>query len=343
MVKKIKVAILMGGYSSERKISISTGKQIYENLDRNKYEVYAMDAALIEGSPRKIEKPLDVQIESVEKANKWVAENNILEPMQKLITDRPDVAFIALHGKFGEDGTIQGYLDLLGIPYTGSGVLASSLAMNKSMAKKVLKSNKILVPVSVDLLYNSSRESFKQVILTVSEYGYPVYVKASKQGSSIGVIKVSSKDELLPAIKEAGAYDNEIIVEKSIEGTELTVSCLGNEKPIALPVIEIVPKSGSYDWKSKYDEGATQEIVPARISAQDTLKAQQIAMKAHKTLGCRGMSRTDIILAEDGMYVLEVNTIPGMTPTSLMPTAAKAAGIGFSELLDKIIEFALEG
>jgi D-alanine-D-alanine ligase len=172
--------------------------------------------------------------------------------------------------------------------------------------------------------------------------GYPVMVKPSRQGSTIGMTKVISADELNNAINQAVGYDTSIVIEKFIEGRELTVGVLGNDDPFALPVIEIVPVKGFYDYEAKYTPGATDEIVPARISAKATAKAQELGLMAHKSLGCRGVSRTDIIMGEDGMHVLEVNTIPGMTPTSLLPQAAAAAGIKFSKLLDMLIGYALE-
>ncbi len=249
---------------------------------------------------------------------------------------------IALHGKYGEDGTVQGMLDLLGIPYTGSGVLASALAMDKSMAKKVLAADAICVPPSVDFTSRAGRWDEAEVARAVEELGYPVIVKPSRGGSTIGMTKVDGPSELNNAIELSCAFDAQILVEKFIEGDELTVGILGNDDLLALPVVEIIPAKGWYDYESKYTPGATEEIVPARISEEQTARAQRIAVEAHRSLGCRGVSRVDIISTSDGMYVLEVNTIPGMTPTSLLPRAAAAAGISFERLLDMLVEFALE-
>ncbi len=260
---------------------------------------------------------------------------------------RPDVALIALHGRFGEDGTVQGMLELFGIPYTGSGVLASALAMDKAMAKKVLSADGIPVPPSVDFVCKNGDWDEAEICAAVEELGYPVMVKPSRQGSTIGMRKVCAPDALGDALKEASRYDRQLVVEKFVEGVEITVGVLGNDDPFALPVVEIVPAAGFYDYQAKYTPGATQEIVPARITERAAAMAAEIALAAHRSLCCSGMSRTDIICSKDTaeqaeMYVLEVNTIPGMTPTSLLPTAAAAAGITFPLLLDKLIEFALE-
>ncbi|MCE5324153.1 D-alanine--D-alanine ligase [bacterium] len=343
---KIRVAVMMGGLSSERGVSLSTGKQILEALDADKYESIGVDSAMIPGSRRQCLQGASTEVQAVADAGAALANANKLVSMQEIAGEksgmRPDVVFIALHGKFGEDGTVQGFLDLLGIPYTGSGVLASALAMDKSMAKKVLAIDGVPVPPSIDFCCINGKWDEAAIASGVEKMGYPVIVKPSRQGSTIGMTKVISPKELNNAINQAVSYDSQIIVEKFVEGTELTVGVLGNNEPFALPVVEIVPAKGFYDYEAKYTPGATEEIVPARISAEASAKAQEIALLAHKSLGCRGVSRTDIIMNADGMHVLEVNTIPGMTPTSLLPQAASAAGISFVRLLDMLIGYALE-
>jgi len=342
---KIRVAVIMGGFSSERPISLSTGKQIFESLDRDKYDVVGVDAALIAGSRLKALRTSSDSVDAVTQAGRALAASTDLVSMQETAgsdATRPDVAFIALHGKYGEDGTIQGLLELLGIPYTGSGVLASALAMDKSMAKRVMASAGLCVPDSVDFTCVDGRWDEEAVGQAVEEIGYPVIIKPSRQGSTIGMTKVNAPGELNYAIEQAAGYDSQIVIERFVVGTELTVSVLGNDEPFALPVVEIVPAKGFYDYEAKYTPGATEEIVPARIGPEETIMAHEIALTAHRALGCRGLSRTDIIATHEAMYVLEVNTIPGMTPTSLLPRAAAAAGIEFSRLLDMLIEFALE-
>lgn len=335
----------MGGFSSERTVSLSTGKQILDALDKEKYEAIGVDAAMLPGSRLKLSRGAVEEVSALAEAGSALAGSTKLVSVREISSDgsklRPDVVFIALHGKYGEDGTVQGLLELLGIPYTGSGVLASALAMDKSMTKKVLAAEGVPVPISVDFTCGGAWDE-AGVMNAVNVIGYPVIVKPSRQGSSFGMTKVNRPEELKHAIREAAAFDSQVVVERFLEGRELTVGVLGNGDPFALPVIEIVPKKGVYDYQAKYEPGATEEIVPAPISADDTALAQKLGLAAHRALGCCGVSRTDMILASDGIYVLEVNTIPGMTPTSLLPRAAAAAGIEFSRLLDMLIGFALE-
>ncbi len=335
----------MGGISSERDISLSTGKQILEALNPDKYDAYGVDAALLTGSSRGVLKGADVEISSITEVRR-VFGVRTLASVRSIIGSkshpRADVVFIALHGKYGEDGTIQGTLDLLGIPYTGSGVLASALAMDKSMAKKVLAADGVPVPRSVDFVITKGNWNRKKVASEVAQIGYPVMVKPSRQGSTVGMSKIKAADGLDAAIELAAQYDNQILVEQFISGPELTVSVLGNGEPLALPVIEIVPKSEFYDFESKYAPGGSEHIIPARLNDADTACAQALAVKSYKSLGCSGAARVDLIAGQEGMCVLEVNTIPGMTPTSLLPEAARAVGIPFDQLLDMLIEFACE-
>lgn len=350
----------MGGISAERDVSLSTGKQILESLDPMKYDSFGVDAALLPGGRRQVLKSSSQEVGALSSVRESVGKEMALASVEQIAaangSGRPDVVWIALHGRYGEDGTVQGMLELLGVPYTGSGVLASALAMDKAMAKKVMEADGICVPPSVDLICKNGCWDEDAVADAVAGMGYPVMVKPSRQGSTIGMMKVNEPGELNSAIREASHYDEQIIVEKFVEGIELTVGVLGNCEPFALPVVEIVPAKGFYDYEAKYTPGATEEIVPARISDETTAAAQKIAVAAHRSIGCRGMSRVDMICVPGGesdapdpqlgtrdkLYVLEVNTIPGMTPTSLLPTAAAAAGISFSRLLDMIIEFALE-
>lgn len=343
---KIRVAVLMGGISSERDISLSTGRQVLDMLDPERYEAIGVDAALLPGSSRSHLKGAASEISTVAEARNALVGSHKLASVDAIAGDasplRPDVVLIALHGKFGEDGTVQGMLDLLGIPYTGSGVLASALCMDKSMTKKVLAADGIPVPESVDFTVVRGKWDEQGVTDAVARVGYPVVVKPSRQGSTIGMTKVNAAQGLNNAIKDAATYDEQIIVEQFIKGTELTVGVLGTDDPTALPIIEIVPKGGFYDYEAKYAPGGSEHIIPARLTEAQTSEAQDIAVRAFKSLGCRGMARVDIMLGATGMCVLEVNTIPGMTPTSLLPEAAKATGIGFSQLLDMLIGFALE-
>lgn len=303
----------MGGKSDEREISLSTGRQIMSALDQEKYDAFAVDTACIgTGGP--------------EAACLFGGEG------------RPDVAFIALHGKFGEDGTIQGLLELVGIPYVGSGVLASALAMDKIMARKMLAAEGIPVPggLAVD---RCDRET---LLNDVAALGYPVVVKPSRQGSTIGLGIARDETALVEAVETALKYDSDVLLEQFVSGIEITAPVLGNDDLEVLPMVEIIPEGGFYDYHAKYTPGATEEIVPARLSKEIYVRCEELATACHRALGCEGMSRTDMIISGEDIYVLEVNTIPGMTPTSLLPRSAQAAGIEFPALLDRLIGYALE-
>jgi len=312
---KQKIAVLCGGTSAERDVSLNTGTQIVSSLDSEKYDVTTMDTADL---PRLAASPK---------------------------SDQPDVVFIALHGPGGEDGTVQGFLQTLGIPYTGSGVLASALAMDKARYKAFVGTETIATPPGM-VLYKDDEAHTRSVIGDVGRnLGYPVIVKPSEQGSTYGCSVVTEEIQLRPALELAFRYDDTALVEQQMVGVEITVAVLGNDDPIPLPVVEIVSKNGFFDYEQKYSSGESGavEVVPARISEQATKDAQAIAVQCHRLLGCRGMSRTDMfVLEDDEIVTLETNTIPGMTATSLLPKAAQAAGIGFPDLLNHLIQLALE-
>jgi len=308
-MQKITVAILSGGISSERDVSIKSGDEVYKALDKEKYNIIRYDPKT------------DIA--------KIVEENSII-----------DIALIIMHGPYGEDGTIQGLLDLLGVPYQGSGVLASAVAMDKIISKKLYEKEGLTVPPYVLIDQND----FQHAKDSVRQLGLPVILKPVKGGSSIGMDIVYSESELSVALENAFQYDSQVILESYIQGTEVTCGILGNDDLTPLPLIEIVPNQGYrfFDYEAKYKPGATQEICPARIDDKLTQKTKECAIKAHKALGCWGCSRTDMIINNGDIYILETNTIPGMTPTSLLPQAAKAAGLNFSQLLDRLIELGMQ-
>jgi D-alanine-D-alanine ligase len=255
-----------------------------------------------------------------------------------------DVAFVALHGKYGEDGTIQGFLELMGTPYTGSGVLASALAMDKVMAKRVLAAEGIPVPKGIEINRGEMLRSASVAIARANALR-PAVVKPSKQGSSVGMSLVDSSPAMEAAIRLALEHDDQALIEARIFGTEITVGVLdkpGFTEVEALPVVEIVPKGASFDYLAKYDPDYCEEICPARISEESRRTAQALAIRAHRSLSCRGYSRIDLIIGPKGPVVLEVNTLPGLTMNSLLPKAASAAGIPFGELLHRIVSLALE-
>ncbi len=338
MDKKIKLALICGGISSERDISLSTGMQIYKNLNKDKYDIVLIDSANLPGTNMTAQAKESVEIDAVAEVLKDV--KNVTFGSLVDVAGC-DVAFIALHGKYGEDGTIQGYLELMGLPYTGSDTLASALCMNKSVAKRILRSAGLTVADSVD--FNTEKPyDFEDIKARVDAIGYPVMVKPSRQGSTVGMTKVDKGEDLKAAVETAEKYDSLIVIEKFVSGTELSVSVIDFDgRPMALPIAEIVPESGAYDYYSKYAVGATNEIVPARLSEEQTKEAKEAAEAAYEAAGCSGAARVDIIFDGKDMYILEINTIPGMTPTSLLPRSAEAQGIDFPTLLDKIIESAL--
>jgi D-alanine-D-alanine ligase len=251
-----------------------------------------------------------------------------------------DLALILLHGRYGEDGSMQGLLDLLGLPYVGSGILGSAMAMNKRVAKDVFRAQGLLVADDV-LLHRGEPYSSDRI---VERLGLSTVVKPASEGSSIGVTICHSNEDLLKGIAAAFDHDHEILVERFLNGREVTCCVLGNETLQALPVIEIVPnpKYEFFDYEAKYTPGATSEICPARISQAQTEVVESCAMRAHRALHCMDWSRTDMILHEGDVYVLETNTIPGMTETSLVPLAARTGGMTFSQLVDRLIGLCLE-
>jgi len=345
----------MGGTSAEREVSLSTGRQVLQALDPERYEAFAVDTAYLHlrglaapEAPAELDTPgADAEPGPVSAPRLPSGDALVLpSPGEPPLVgkNRPDVALICLHGRFGEDGTIQGMLELLGIPYTGSGVLASALAMDKTMAKKLFQVEGIPTPPSVTLKGHGEATRYLNTLRAgTAEVTCPAVVKPSRQGSTIGISIVHDAAEMPAALDTALEFDSEVLVEKFVQGMEITGPVIGNDELECLPLVEIVPASGFYDYEAKYTAGATDEICPARLSPEQTREAQELAARSHRALGCRGFSRTDMLVADDGIWVLEVNTIPGMTPTSLLPRSAEAAGISFSRLLDRMIELALEG
>lgn len=306
---KIRIAVMAGGWSNERDISLAGGEAVFKELDRKKYDVRMYD-------PRNDIKKIIEQKENI------------------------DLAFILLHGRYGEDGRFQALLDILGIPFVGSGVLSSAMAMNKMIAKKMYGIEGMKVPEGI-IVEKGTRLSPRELRKGLGDM---TVVKPLNEGSSLGMSMCRNEEELLAGIEKAFQYGNEIMIEAYIKGREITCCVLGNNRLETLPLIEIVPKNIArvFDYESKYTPGATDEICPAEIDRKTEERARLYAIKAHQALRCRVWSRTDMIIGEDGIYILETNTIPGMTKTSLFPLAARTAGMSFSELLDKLIALSLE-
>lgn len=308
-----KVAVLLGGRSTEREISLRSGEAVYQALLAKGYEVVKIDVA-----------------------------DDIAEQLKQV---KPQVAFIALHGKYGEDGTIQGLLELLGIPYTGSGVLSSALCINKIYTKKFLVYEGISTAKFQTFTAREIRDkgSDGAVADIIANLGLPVVIKPASQGSTIGIQFVRTEEQLAPALAEALKYDPDLLVEQMIEGMEVTASILGDDPPQALPLIEIVSATGVYDYQSKYTVGLSEHIIPPRLPAEIQDNIKNLAVRTYQVLGCQGLARIDFMVAADGTpYVLEANTAPGLTATSLYPDAARAVGIEFPELVEILLENALK-
>jgi D-alanine-D-alanine ligase len=306
---KLTLALLSGGVSSEREVSLNSGDQVYAALNKDKYHIIRYDPKT---------------------------------DLARLVEDAPgiDAALIILHGPFGEDGTVQGLLELLNIPYQGSGVLGSSLAMNKLAAKYLYVNAGLPVPPYIALQKGDPLEP----AAWGKQLGLPLVVKPNEAGSSVGMTIVKSVDAIAAAVEKAFAHDATVLLEGYIDGIELTGGVIGNRELLALPLIEIIPDDQHefFDYEAKYTAGVTEEICPARIDDQMTATAQTYAKTAHSALFCKGYSRTDMILKGDQIFVLETNTIPGMTATSLLPQAAQSAGFSFSRLLDELITLSIE-
>ncbi|MFC7680192.1 D-alanine--D-alanine ligase [Paenibacillus sp. GCM10028914] len=298
----MKVGVIMGGISSERDISLLTGQVMLDHLDRDKYEITPI----------------------------------VLTTREELIDKVKgiDIALLALHGSYGEDGTVQATLETLGIPYTGSGVLSSSLCMNKDLSKKLLRAEGIQTPDW--LSWNSIDEFSPEAVIKM---GYPVIVKPNSGGSSIGMQLVLSEEELRAAVEEAFRWDNSVLIERYIKGEEITCSILDGD---LLPIIGIRSSHSEwFDYKAKYEDGGAEERVITLPTELD-VRVKRSALACYRLLNCSVYGRVDMILKDGIPYVLEVNTLPGMTKNSLLPKSAIAAGITFSELLNRIIACSLE-
>ncbi len=308
-MEKIRLALLSGGVSSERQVSLDSGRQVFEALDKNRYRVTMYDPAT---------------------------------DIPKLVNDagKIDAALIILHGPFGEDGTIQGLLDLLDIPYQGAGVLGSAMAMNKLAAKRIYEKAGIPTPEYISIGSGETID-YSDAAKTL---GLPMMIKPACAGSSVGMTIARNVQDIGPAVRKAFDHDEYVIMEKYISGREFTCGVLGNDEVQPLPVIEIIPGENHefFDYNAKYVHGETNEICPAQIDEALAHKIQHLAVKAHKSLFIKGYSRTDMILSNGELSVLETNTIPGMTSTSLYPQSAQAAGYSFTALLDRLIDLAIE-
>lgn len=320
--QKIKVGVLMGGPSSEYEVSLSTGQNVVDNLDRSKYEPIAI---------------------KISKDKEWFVEGRKIAEVRALAGC--DIVFNALHGAFGEDGRIQALLEYYEKPYTGSGITASALAMDKLKSREIFKMAGLDVPKTLKIRKGESYQALLSVFVN-KVTNFPVVVKPCSNGSSFGVNIVRNNEQLVKAINSAFKIEKKVLVEEFISGTEVTCGVLENfngKQISALPVTEIVPHKGHsfFDYKAKYKSGHSDEITPARLDKETAFRVQENAEKAHQLLGCRAYSRTDMIISGKNIYILEINTLPGLTNASLFPKAASVAGLTLTQLLDKIIQSSL--
>lgn len=308
----MKIAVLYGGISGEREVSLSSGEGIMNALINKGYDVVGIDF-----HPNRLHEILQLEV---------------------------DLVFIGLHGKHGEDGKVQGLLDMLQIPYIGSGVLASALAMDKAKAKQIFKMNHIPVANSKTYYITEDIDTSNIVMDINKSFEVPFVIKPNQEGSTLGLTIVKDKNDVLAALNKALQSDSVVLVEDFIKGKELTVPVIGNiGEERALPIIEIIPKNEIYDYESKYAPNGSEHIVPAPLEEKVTKQIQDYAVLAHQSLGCKTYSRVDFILTEDNIpYILEVNTLPGMTKTSLYPDSAKVEGISYDEMIDMFVKLSIK-
>lgn len=349
MRKKIRVAILFGGRSAEHEVSLQSAKNIIDAIDKNKYIPVPIGITkngqwitfTDSGYLKNKNNPLAIQI------NEKSADKVKFSILPQTISDRKkeksfDVVFPVLHGPFGEDGTVQGMLKLLGVPFVGAGVLGSALGMDKDVMKRLIKESGMLVADFITVYDHEVKKIDPKVVF--KKLGKTVFVKPGNLGSSVGVSRVSSAAELKKALDIAFKYDRKALIEKYVEGREIECSVLGNETPIASVAGEIIPHDSFYSYNAKYiDEKGASLVIPANLSKKTLAQVQKAAIKTFKILSCEGMARVDFFLTKTGeIFVNEINTIPGFTKISMYPKLWEASGISYPDLIDRLITLATE-
>ena len=331
--KNLKIAVFLGGTSPEREVSKASGKAIFEAIKSLGYNTFLIDPAYGNNQPE------DDELFFTDKDFTQLKNENYIKAVNSELMNDVDLVFLALHGKWGEDGTIQSLLELKGIKYTGSGILSSAVAMDKALSKTLFKAFDVN---TADWITVSKNFNPKDTIRRIEKAtGFPCVVKPNDQGSTVGLTIAKSPQEISDAVNLAHRFSNLALIERYIPGREMTVAILDGE---ALPVLEIIPQGGFYDYKRKYTHGMSEYIVPAEIKQDIAAEMQNQAIKAFNALQCSGYARVDFRLTEaNEIYCLEVNTLPGMTSTSLVPKMAKVVGYSFNDLIDKIISISLDG
>jgi D-alanine-D-alanine ligase len=330
---RLRIAVLTGGRSSEHEVALNSARSVIESLDPGRYETVTVEI----GRDGAWQLPRAGQGELARNGTSSAAELVPVSTGQVPETLREvDVVFPVLHGPFGEDGTVQGLLELADVPYVGAGVTASALCMDKDLMKAVLRDRGIAVTRNV-VVRAADRARAE------NPFGYPVFVKPARLGSSVGITKARSPEELRAGLDLAFRHDEKVLIEEFVSGVEVECSVLGNERPIASIPGEIVPGSDWYDYSAKYDEGGMELIVPPRLPEDQVRRVQDVCVQAFVATECEGMARVDCFVREDGeVLVNELNTIPGFTATSVYAKLFEASGIPYDELLDRLIQLALE-
>lgn len=352
-MKKLKVGIIFGGKSAEHEVSLQSAKNIVDAIDKDKYEVVliGIDKAgkwhLNEPSSYLLnaENPKLIQLN---KSNDNVAivpgemDKQFIHASNAIHLDQIDVVFPIVHGTLGEDGSLQGMMRIANLPYVGPNVLSSSICMDKDIAKQLLKAAG--VRVAKGFTFTKAKQQLIDYDEAVRELGNPMFIKPANQGSSVGVSKVSTKEEFVAGVEAAFHYDHKIVIEETIIGREIECAVLGNADPIASLPGEVLPQTAFYSYESKYiDEKGADLAIPADLSKKDTEKLQSAAIKAFETLQCEGLARVDFFLTKQGeIYVNEVNTLPGFTKISMYPKLWEVSGVSYPELIKRLIELALE-
>ena len=330
--KKNRIALLLGGTSPERKVSKATGASIYKALINLGYQTFLVNPAYGDKQPKNSEDFFKDEDYSE------ISNENYIKALNLEILNSVDLAFLALHGKWGEDGTIQSMLELKGIKYTGSKILSSAITMDKTMSKILFQHNNVRTPLWITVNADYNLSLLKKEI--DSKLKYPCVIKPNDQGSTVGLTICKNENEIEEAIKLSLQFSNKALIEEYIPGREMTVAIVEDE---VFPVLEIKPKHSLYDYECKYTPGMSEYEVPAKISADVSDMMKKSALTAFKSLGCEGYARVDFRLSPANIdYCLEINSLPGMTSTSLVPKMAKAVGISFEELVDRIVKISLK-
>jgi D-alanine-D-alanine ligase len=353
--RKIRIGIVFGGRSGEHEVSLTSAQGIMKAIDGNKYDVVPIgitkegrwitlsDATrLLEtGEAAGSDQELAGSLGLCRVAQADSGEMGAV----KLDSQTLDVIFPILHGPYGEDGTVQGFLDLLGVPYVGAGVMASAVCMDKAISKQIFLAHDLpILPYRVFLRRVWENQPDQVVAECEAALDYPMFTKPANMGSSVGINKVHCREDLFAGLTEATLYDRKMIVEQGIEAREIEVSVLGNDDPIASVPGEIIPSRSFYSYAAKYLDDASDLLIPAPISAEQTVRVRQLAIQAYTAVDCAGMARVDFLMdkATDKIWLNELNTIPGFTPISMYPKLWEASGIGYTELIDRLIQLAIE-